>query len=110
VQGERHQGKDNLINFFTIIVAHDISSHPGSIAPIMLFLFPHLPDLLAPPLRARAGISLSSQESCASRLFLGHMQHTCSQERELGTAIHAPFNELEPIHMAFERPIAPRKS
>src|SRR6266487_5855506 len=70
----------------------------------MLFPFPHLLDLLAPPLRA--GASLSNQESCTSRLFLGHMKHTSPQQRELGTTIHAPFNELEPIHMPFERTLA----
>src|SRR6266487_4859368 len=73
----------------------------------MLFPFPHLLDLLAPPLRA--GASLSNQESCTSRLFLGHMKNTSPQQRELGTTIHAPFNELEPIHMPFERTLAPRQ-
>src|SRR6266487_2487395 len=41
----------------------------------------------------RAGTSLSSQESCTSRLFLGHREHTGSQQRKLGTTIHAPLND-----------------
>jgi hypothetical protein len=74
--------------------------------PYLLVLFPHLLDLLAPHLRTRAGTSLSSHESGASWLFLGHMKHTSPQERKFGTTIHAPFNELESIHMPFERTLA----
>src|SRR6266487_359426 len=54
----------------------------------------------------RAGTSLSSQESCTSRLFLGHREHTGSQQRKLGTTIHAPLNELESVHMPFKRALA----
>src|SRR6266487_4295902 len=57
----------------------------------------------------RAGTSLSSQESCMSRLFLGHIEHTGSQQRKLGTTIHAPLNELESVHMPFKRALAPRQ-
>src|SRR6266496_4618175 len=57
----------------------------------------------------RAGTSLSSQESCMSRLFLGHIEHTGSQQRKLGTTIHAPLNELESVHMPFKRTLAPRQ-
>src|SRR6266700_6206665 len=64
-------------------------------------------DVPAPALRATSGAFLSSQQSCARRLLLGHMQHTCSQQRELGAAIHAPFQELQPVHMPFERPLVP---
>src|SRR6266704_2489585 len=65
-------------------------------------------DVPAPALRATSGASLSSQESCARRLLLGHMKHTCSQQRELGTAIHAPFNQLQPVHMPFDWTSTPR--
>src|SRR6266536_4859283 len=54
----------------------------------------------------RAGTSLSSQESCTSRLFLGHREHTGSQQRKPGTTIHAPLNELESVHMPFKRALA----
>jgi len=68
------------------------------------FDVPHLLYLLALPLRA--GTSLSSQESCTSRLFLGHREHTGSQQRKLGTTIHTPLNELESVHMPFKRALA----
>jgi hypothetical protein len=35
----------------------------------------------------------------------GMMQDSLPQERQLGTTIHASFNELEPIDMAFYRAI-----
>src|SRR5260370_29534755 len=35
------------------------------------------------------------------------MKHTRAEQRELGTTIHAAFQELEPVHMPFERPLAP---
>src|SRR5450755_1467193 len=50
-------------------------------------------------LGGRAGTSLSSQESCTRRLFLRHMKDTGSQQRKLGAAIHAPFDQFEPVHM-----------
>src|SRR5260370_12860343 len=66
-------------------------------------------DIPAPALRATSGASLSSQQSCARRLLLGHMQHTCSEQRELGAAIHALFQELEPVHMPFDWTSTPRQ-
>jgi hypothetical protein len=35
----------------------------------------------------------------------GMMQDSLPQERQLGTTIHASFNELQPIHMPLERTI-----
>lgn len=37
------------------------------------------------------------------------MQDSLSQQRQLGTTIHTPFDEFESVHMAFERPITPRQ-
>src|SRR5450755_447123 len=75
--------------------------------PTFAFPFALLLDLLAPALRA--GTPLSSQDGCASRLFLGHVKHTNPQQREFGATIHAPFNELKPVHMPFEGTLAPRQ-
>jgi hypothetical protein len=36
-------------------------------------------------------------------------QHTSSQQWELGTAIHAPFNQFEPVHMPFDWTSTPRQ-
>jgi hypothetical protein len=69
--------------------------------PHLLFLLPHLLPPLAPALRMIENASLSDEEGYARRLLLGYMQHTCSEQRELGTTIHAPFNELQSVHMPF---------
>src|ERR1700730_5254038 len=37
------------------------------------------------------------------------MKDTCWEQREFGTTIHAPFQELEPVHMSLQRPLAPRQ-
>src|SRR6266542_3783270 len=52
-------------------------THSRVDSPIMLFLFPHL------LCGGRAGTSLSSQESCASWLFLG--QHASTRARSRGS-------------------------
>jgi hypothetical protein len=36
------------------------------------------------------------------------MKHAKLEKIELGATIHASFNELEPVHISFERTIAPR--
>jgi hypothetical protein len=76
--------------------------------PHPLFLLQHVLQPLAPALCTTADTSLSGEESRARRLFLSHMQHTRSQQRKFGTTIHTSFNELEPIDVPFERPLAPR--
>ena len=57
--------------------------------------------LLAPPLYAPWGASTSSQDGCTSRLLFNHLKHPCSEQRELGTTVHAPFDELEPVDLPF---------
>src|SRR5713226_2933000 len=79
----------------------------GFDVPPLVFSSPPLLDLLAPPRRATWGVSTSSTQVCARRLLLSHLKHTCSEQSELGTTIHASFQELEPIDMPFERPLAP---
>jgi hypothetical protein len=38
-------------------------------------------------------------------IFLALMEHSTFEKVELGTTIHTPFNQLEPIHMPLQRPI-----
>src|SRR5258708_24083851 len=79
----------------------------GFDVPPLVFSPPPLLHLLAPPRRATWGVSTSSTQVCARRLLLSHLKHTCWEQRELATTIHASFQELEPIDMPFERPLAP---
>src|SRR5260370_38984773 len=79
----------------------------GFEVPHLVLPSPPLLGPLAPPRRATWGVSTSSTQVCARRLFRSHLKHTCSEQRELGTTIHASFQELEPIDMPFERPLAP---
>jgi hypothetical protein len=37
--------------------------------------------------------------------FLALMEHSKFEKIEFGATIHAPFTQLEPIHMSFERTI-----
>src|SRR5258708_16151915 len=37
------------------------------------------------------------------------MEHAKLEQIELGSTIHAAFNELEPIHLPFDRAITPRE-
>src|SRR6266496_4860093 len=37
------------------------------------------------------------------------MEHSTFEQIELGTTIHASFDELKPIHVPLQRAIAPRK-
>src|SRR5258706_15454707 len=65
---------------------------------------------LEPLLCAMWGISTRSPEICwRKRRCPVHMKHTRAEQRELGTTIHASFQELEPVYMPFERPLAPRQ-
>src|SRR5713226_3237048 len=75
----------------------------------MVSTFPICLSVPAPALCATSGASLSSQKGCARRLLLGHMKHTGSQQRELSAAIHAPFQELEPVHLPFDWTSTPRQ-
>src|SRR5258708_22227493 len=81
----------------------------GSDIPHLLFLLPHLLQPLAPALRTREDASLSDEEGRARRLLLCHMKHTCSEQRQLGTTIHASFNELQSVHVPFYWTITPRQ-
>src|SRR5712692_8283596 len=73
------------------------------VAPMLLLL-----SCLEPLLRAMWGTSTCSAEVCLRKFHCSiHMKHARSEQREPGTTIHASFNELEPVHMPFKRPLAP---
>jgi hypothetical protein len=56
--------------------------------------------------QAREHIPIQPGELHEKALSLSARQYTGSQQRKLGAAIHAPFDQFEPVHMSFERTLA----